>query len=141
MAMTFDPFAELDRLTGTLLGTPQGPRFIPVDLYRDGERYVLNADMPGLDPDSVDIDVDGQLLTIRARRTAEDREGVGWIARERPFGSYLRQFNLGEGVDAENIEAHYDNGVLSVLLPVSERAKPRKIEVKSGTPQQSVTAG
>jgi HSP20 family protein len=141
MAMTFDPFAELDRLTGTLLGTQQGPRFMPVDLYRDGERYVLNADMPGLDPDSVDIDVDGQLLTIRARRTAEDRDGVSWIARERPFGSYLRQFNLGEGVDAENIEAHYDNGVLSVLLPVSERAKPRKIEVKSGTPQQSVTAG
>ena len=141
MAMTFDPFAELDRLTGTLLGTPQGPRFMPVDLYRDGERYVLSADMPGLDADSVDIDVDGQLLTIRARRTAEDREGVSWIARERPFGSYLRQFNLGEGVDAENIEAHYDNGVLSVLLPVSERAKPRKIEVKSGTPQQSVTAG
>jgi HSP20 family protein len=141
MAMTFDPFAELDRLTGTLLGTQQGPKFMPVDLYRDGERYVLNADMPGLDPDSVDIDVDGQLLTIRARRTAEDRDGVSWIARERPFGSYLRQFNLGEGVDAENIEAHYDNGVLSVLLPVSERAKPRKIEVKSGTPQQSVTAG
>ena len=141
MAMTFDPFAELDRLAGTLLGNPQGPRFMPVDLYRDGERYVLSADMPGLDADSVDIDVDGQLLTIRARRTAEDREGVSWIARERPFGSYLRQFNLGEGVDAENIEAHYDNGVLSVLLPVSERAKPRKIEVKSGAPQQSVTAG
>jgi HSP20 family protein len=141
MAMTFDPFAELDRLAGTLLVNPQGPRFMPVDLYRDGERYVLSADMPGLDADSVDIDVDGQLLTIRARRTAEDREGVSWIARERPFGSYLRQFNLGEGVDAENIEAHYDNGVLSVLLPVSERAKPRKIEVKSGTPQQSVTAG
>ncbi|MET0955412.1 MAG: Hsp20/alpha crystallin family protein [Cryobacterium sp.] len=142
MAMTFDPFAELDRLTGNLLGTQQGPKFMPVDLYRDGDRYVLNADMPGLDPGSVDIDIDGQLLSIRARRTADDREGVSWIARERPFGAYLRQFNLGEGIDAENIAAHYDNGVLSVLLPVSERAKPRKIEVQNGSQQQqSVTAG
>jgi len=142
MAMTFDPFAELDRLTGNLLGTQQGPKFMPVDLYRDGDRYVLNADMPGLDPGSVDIDIDGQLLSIRARRTADDREGVSWIARERPFGAYLRQFNLGEGIDAENIAAHYDNGVLSVLLPVSERAKPRKIEVQNGSEQQqSVTAG
>jgi HSP20 family protein len=136
MAMTFDPFAELDRLTGNLLGTSPGPKFMPVDLYRDGDRYVLNADMPGLDPGSVDIDVDGQLLTIRARRTAEGREGVSWLAQERPYGSYLRQFNIGEGIDAEKIAAHYDNGVLSLLLPVSERAKPRKIEVQSGAPQQ-----
>lgn len=143
MAMTFDPFAELDRLTGSLLGTQQGPRFMPVDLYRDGDKYILNADMPGLDPGSVDIDVDGQLLTIRARRTAEAQGDVAWLAQERPFGSYLRQFSLGVGIDAENIEGHYDNGVLSVLLPVSERAKPRKIEVHSGAPQQqqSVTAG
>jgi HSP20 family protein len=141
MAMTFDPFTELDRLTGTLLGTQQGPKFMPVDLYRDGDRYVLNADMPGLDPGSVDIDVDGQLLTIRARRTADVREGVSWLAQERPHGSYLRQFSVGEGIDAEKIEAHYDNGVLSLLLPVSERAKPRKIEVQSGTQhQQSVIA-
>jgi HSP20 family protein len=136
MAMTFDPFAELDRLTGNLLGTSPGPKFMPVDLYRDGDRYVLNADMPGLDPGSVDIDVDGQLLTIRARRTAEGREGVSWLAQERPYGSYLRQFNIGEGIDAEKIAAHYDNGVLSLLLPVSERAKPRKIEVQSGAQQQ-----
>jgi HSP20 family protein len=144
MAMTFDPFAELDRLAGSLLGTSQGPKFMPVDLYRDGDKYVLNADMPGLDPGSVDIDVDGQLLTIRAGRTAEAaQDDVSWLANERPFGSYLRQFSLGEGIDAENIAAHYDNGVLSILLPVVERAKPRKIEVHSGAPQQqhSVTAG
>jgi HSP20 family protein len=141
MAMTFDPFAELDRLAGNLLGTQQGPRFMPVDLYRDGDRYVLTADLPGVDPDSVDIDVDGQLLTIRARRTAETRDGVSWLAQERPHGSYLRQFNIGEGIDAGKIAAHYANGVLSVLLPVSERAKPRKVQVQSGEPQQTVTAG
>jgi len=135
MAMTFDPFSELDRLTGALLGTAQGPRFMPVDLYRDGDRYILNADMPGMDPDSVDIDMDGQLLTIRARRTAATDGGGNWLVRERPSGTYLRQFSIGEGIDAEAIAAHYDNGVLSLLLPVSERAKPRKIEVQTSAPQ------
>jgi len=142
MAMSFDPFTELDRLTGTLFGTPQGPKFMPVDLYRDGDQYVLNADMPGIDPGSVDIDVDGQLLTIRAQRTADARGDVKWLAQERPHGTYLRQFSVGEGIDSEQITAHYDNGVLSLLIPVSERAKPRKIEVQNGSEQQqSVTAG
>ena len=133
MAMSFDPFTELDRLTGTLFGTPQAPKFMPVDLYRDGDQYVLNADMPGIDPGSVDIDVDGQLLTIRAQRTADARGDVKWLAQERPHGTYLRQFSVGEGIDSEQITAHYDNGVLSLLIPVSERAKPRKIEVSTGS--------
>jgi HSP20 family protein len=133
MAMSFDPFSELDRLTGTLFGTPQGPKFMPVDLYRDGDQYVLNADMPGIDPGSVDIDVDGQLLTIRAQRTADARGDVKWLAQERPHGTYLRQFSVGEGIDSEQITAHYDNGVLSLLIPVSEKAKPRKIEVSTGS--------
>lgn len=146
MAMSFDPFTELDRLAGTLLTAQQGPRFMPVDLYRDGDRYILKADMPGIDPGSVDIDVDGQLLTIRAHRTAELSENVKWISKERPYGSYLRQFSVGEGIDSSQISAHYDNGVLSVIIPVSERAKPRKIEVSSGpahdhsTPEQSSLA-
>jgi HSP20 family protein len=130
--MSFDPFNELDRLTGALLGTRQGPKFMPVDLYRDGDQYVLNADMPGIDPGSVDIDVDGQLLTIRANRTMDHRDGVKWLAQERPHGSYLRQFSVGEGIDSDRISAHYENGVLSLLIPVSERAKPRKIEVSTG---------
>ncbi|ARC57581.1 18 kDa heat shock protein [Frondihabitans sp. 762G35] len=142
MAMSFDPFTELDRLTGALLGSRQGPRFMPVDLYRDGDRYVLNADLPGIDPGSVDIDVDGQLLTVRANRTADTRSGAKWLAQERPHGSYLRQFSLGEGVDPDGITAHYENGVLSLVIPVSERAKPRKIAVTSGqtTEQHSVTS-
>jgi len=129
MAMSFDPFSELDRL----FGSRQGPKFMPVDLFTDGDRYVLNADMPGIDPGSVDIDVDGQLLTIRANRTPEKREGSKWLTQERPHGSYLRQFNLGEGIDSEHITANYDNGVLSLVIPLSERARPRKIEVSTGT--------
>ena len=141
MAMSFDPFTELDRLTETLLGTRPGPKFMPVDLYRDGDRYVLNADMPGIDPGSVDIDVDGQLLTIRAQRTADARGDVKWLAQERPHGTYLRQFSVGEGIDSAQITAHYDNGVLSLIIPVSERAKPRKIEVStSATPEQASLA-
>jgi HSP20 family protein len=140
MAMSFDPFAELDRLTSSLMGTGQGPRFMPVDLYREGDQYILNADMPGIDPGSVDIDVDGQLLTIRANRTPEAPEGVKWTSQERPYGTYLRQFSVGEGIKSDSITAHYDNGVLSLIIPVSERAKPRKVEVNVGasTEQHSI---
>jgi len=138
MAMSFDPFSELDRLAGTLLGTAQGPKFMPVDLYRDGDQYVLNADMPGIDPGSVDIDVDGQLLTIRGERTLANHENVKWLTRERTSGSFLRQLNLGQGIDLDNISATYANGVLSVTIPVSEAAKPRKIEISSEK-QETVT--
>lgn len=130
MATSFDPFNELDRLTSGMFGARQ--RYMPVDLYRDGDQYVLSADLPGVDPGSVDVDVDGQLLTIRAQRTGPSAEGAKWLSQERPYGTYLRQFSLGEGVDAERISAHYDNGVLSVVMPVSEKAKPRKIEIASG---------
>jgi len=137
MATTFDPFRELDRMASALLDTRQGPRLMPMDLYRDGDHYVLAADLPGIDPGSVDIDVDGQLLTIRAERTLRSAEGVKWLARERQSGSFLRQLNVGQGVDTEHISASYENGVLLVTIPVSERAKPRKVEVTtSGTTQQ-----
>ncbi|MBZ4486956.1 Hsp20/alpha crystallin family protein [Microbacterium sp. cx-55] len=131
MAMTFDPFSELDRLAAGLLQSRPGPRTMPVDLYRDADRYVVTADLPGIDPGSVDVDVDGQLLTIRAQRTAGSADGAKWLVQERPAGTYLRQFSIGEGVDTAGISASYDNGVLSVVIPVSERAKPRKIEVQS----------
>jgi HSP20 family protein len=132
MPMSFDPFCELDRLTGNLLQFRPGPRFMPVDLYRDDEQYVLVADLPGVDPGSVDIDVDGQLLTIRAERTEGIHGSVKWLSQERPFGSYLRQFNLGDGADSAKISANYDNGVLTVTVPIVERAKPRKIEISAG---------
>jgi len=125
----YDPFRELDRLASTFLDTRRGPRRMPMDLYRDGDHYVLTADLPGIDPGSVDVDVDGQLLTIRAERTLPDGEGVTWITREREAASFLRQLSLGQGVDTENISASYRNGVLSVTIPVSEKAKPRKISV------------
>jgi HSP20 family protein len=104
---------------------------MPIDLHRDGDHYVLSADLPGVDPGSIDVDVDGQLLTIRAERTLRSDGDVQWLAHERPSGSFLRQLTLGDGLDTAAISAHYDNGVLSVVIPVSERAKPRKVEVQS----------
>ena len=131
MTMSFDPFSELDRLATSMFRP--GPKFMPVDLYREKDQCVLSADLPGIDPGSVDVDVDGHVLTIRAQRTAPTQGGSKWLAQERPHGSYLRQFSLGEGVASERISATYDNGVLSVIIPVSERAKPRKIEVSTAS--------
>ena len=139
MAMNFDPFRDLDRVAGALLETRQGPRLMPMDLYREGDVYILSADMPGIDPGSVDVDVDGQLLTIRAERTLSNHEGVKWLTRERQAGSFLRQLNLGQGIDIEGITASYDNGVLSVTIPVSEKAKPRKVQVTSNGAAQRDT--
>ena len=131
MAMYWDAFRELDRLATEMLGTRQGPRMMPIDLLRDGDHYVLSADLPGVDPGSVDIDVDGQLLTIRAERTLRSNDDVQWLVHERPSGSFLRQLTLGDGLETSAISAHYDNGVLSVVIPVSEKAKPRKVEIQS----------
>jgi HSP20 family protein len=104
---------------------------MPIDLYRDGDHYTLNADLPGIDPKSVDLDVDGQYLTIRAERVAPSAEGRAWLARENRSGSFVRRLTLGDSVDRENISASYNAGVLSVTIPVAEKAKARKIEIVS----------
>lgn len=130
MATRFDPFRELDRFAQAMRS--ESLRHMPMDLYRQDDRYVLSLDLPGVDPGSVDIDVDGQLLTIRAERTLRSEDGVQWLSREREGGSFLRQLSLGQGIDTDGITAHYENGVLNVIIPVSEKAKPRRIEVQSG---------
>ncbi len=140
MSLTFDSLSQLDRFAASVLDSVRAPRLMPVDLYREGDRYVLHADMPGVDPGSIDVDVDGGQLSIRAQRTADTREGVRWLARERGAGSFLRQFTLGDGVDVEKISATYESGVLSVIIPVSERAKPRKIAVESNEQRQAIDA-
>lgn len=140
MALTFDPFSQLDRFAASVLDSVRAPRPMPVDLFRDGDRYVLHADLPGADPGSIDVDLDGGQLTIRAQRTPDTSDGVRWLARERGSGSFLRQFSLGEGVDLDGISASYESGVLSVIIPVSERAKPRKITVESTDQREAINA-
>ncbi|MEX5270449.1 Hsp20/alpha crystallin family protein [Kocuria sp. CPCC 205290] len=135
MATMFTPFNDFDRLAASLFAR-QGLREMPMDLYREGERYILRADLPGIDPESVDVDVDGQLLTIRAERTLPEVQDVQWITRERQSSSFVRQLNLGQGIDIQNIAASYDNGVLTVTIPVSAQARPRRIQVVSGQGEQ-----
>jgi HSP20 family protein len=151
--LRFDPFRDFDRMTEQLLGVPSGtaraPRFMPMDLYRSGDHYVLHADLPGVDPGSVDVSVENGTLTIRAQRSERTEDGVQWISSERFTGTYLRQLSLGEGIDTEKIGATYANGVLTVTLPVAERAKPRKVSItvednsqtiEAGSPQSEITA-
>ena len=129
MSNPFDVLSQFDRLASSVFDTARTPRLMPVDLFRDGDQYVLSADLPGIDPASVDLDVDGQVLTIRAERPMPATENVKWIAHERPHGTYLRQFTLGNGVDTDGITANYEHGVLSVIVPIAEKAKPRKIAI------------
>ena len=140
MATMFPPFNDFDRLAASLFAR-QGLREMPMDLYRDGDQYILRADLPGIDPGSVDVDVDGQLLTIRAERKLPEVRDVQWITRERQSSSFVRQLNLGQGIDIQGIAANYDNGVLTVTIPVSAEAKPRKIQVVSGQGEQQVLGG
>lgn len=126
----YDPLRDLERFANNLFeGARRGPRRMPMDLYRDGDQYVLTADLPGIDPESVDVELDGQLLTIRAERTVPAGDDKTWITRERESGTFLRQLSLGQGIDTDGIAATYSNGVLTVTIPVSEKARPRKIEV------------
>ncbi len=152
MVLRFAPFREVDRLAEQMFAVAGGhvPRAMPMDLYRSGDHYVLHADLPGVDPGSVDLSVDNGTLTIRAERSGRTEEGVEWLASERFTGSYMRQLALGDGVGADRISATYENGVLTVSIPLAEKAKARKIDVSTkgqhtviaGTAEQSaVTSG
>ena len=130
MLMRFDPFAELDKLAQSTR-TPRFP-VMPMDAYRHGDSFVIRFDLPGADPATVDLTVEKNVLTVRAERTWRPQEGDEVLVNERPQGSFTRQLFLGEGLDAERIEAHYDQGVLTVTIPVAEKAKPRKVTVTTG---------
>ena len=135
VAFSYDPFRDLDTLTERMLSRAsdagQATRAMPVDLFRSGDHYVLRCDLPGADPGSVDVGVDGRTLTIRAQRSAQP-EDVEWLAQERATGTFVRQLTLGRGLDLDRIEATYADGVLSLSLPVAEEAKPRRIPVTTG---------
>ncbi|WP_374457527.1 Hsp20/alpha crystallin family protein [Nocardioides sp.] len=126
-----DPFREIDRITQQLMGTTNRPVAMPMDAWREGDRFVLEFDLPGVSPESVDLDVERNVLTIRAERVASNGD---WqmLASERPRGAFSRQLVLGDNLDLERIEAAYRDGVLRLVVPVAEKAKPRKIEVRTG---------
>ncbi|MEA4942937.1 MAG: Hsp20/alpha crystallin family protein [Propionicimonas sp.] len=129
MARTFDPFREMDRWLGDVVRTPASAA-MPMDLYREGEAFIARIDLPGVDPSSIDIDVEDRTLTIRAERKTPTGEGEQkWLVHERPAGTFARQLTLGHGVALDRIAADYSDGVLSLIIPVAEEAKPRKITV------------
>jgi HSP20 family protein len=139
MLMRFDPFRELDRVTQQLWSGARPP-VMPMDAYRHGEEFVVQFDLPGVDPDSIDLTVEKNVLTVSAQRSWQPQEGDQVVASERPQGSFSRQLFLGESLDTEHISAGYANGVLTVTIPVAEAAKPRKVEITSGGNGKAIPA-
>ncbi|MEU6829854.1 HSP20 family small heat-shock protein [Nocardia beijingensis] len=140
MLMRTDPFRGLDRLTEQVFGTPARPAVMPMDAWRDGDEFFVELDLPGVDPDSLDLDVERNVVTVRASRPQLD-PGRAMIATERTRGVFSRQLFLGENLDTDRIRADYRDGVLRLIVPVAEEAKPRKIEVTcAGHERQAINA-
>ncbi|KQX65223.1 MULTISPECIES: Hsp20/alpha crystallin family protein [unclassified Streptomyces] len=143
MLMRTDPFRELDRLTQQLLHTPgtwSRPSAVPMDAYREGEEYVIALDLPGVSADAIDIDVERNMLTVRAeRRPITQADDVQMELSERPLGVFSRQLVLADTLDTEHIKADYDAGVLTLRIPIAERAKPRKIAIGGGSAHKEIS--
>ena len=132
MLMRTDPFRDLDRLTQQVFGTATRPAAMPIDAYRRGEEFIVELDLPGVQPDSIDLTVEKNVLTVHAERRRDDAEGVELLVGERPQGTFSRQLFLGDTLDTDAIQADYVDGVLTLRLPVAEKAKPRRVEIKTG---------
>ncbi|MFR9804467.1 Hsp20/alpha crystallin family protein [Pseudonocardia sp. RS010] len=143
MLMRTDPFRELDRWAQQVFGQ-QGnhtrPVAMPMDAYRAGEQFVVQFDLPGVEPASIDLSVERNVLTVKAERHQAIEEGAESVVAERPYGVYSRQLFLGETLDTEHIEAHYDSGVLTLRIPIAAQAKPRKIEIQAGDDHRQLTS-
>jgi HSP20 family protein len=140
MLMRTDPFRELDRLTQQVFGTPgtwSRPTAMPMDAYRDGDQFVVCFDLPGVSPDAIELDVERNVLTVKAERRPIGKD-VEMQVSERPLGAFSRQLFLGDTLDTERIDAGYEAGVLTLRIPIAERAKPRRIAITSSdeTPRQ-----
>ena len=129
---TADPFRDLDRLAQQVFGTTNRPAVMPMDAWREGDEFVIEFDLPGVAAESIDLDVERNVLTVRAERVARNGD---WemLASERPRGVFSRQLVLGDNLDLGKIQAGYEGGVLRLRVPVAEQAKPRKIQISSGS--------
>jgi HSP20 family protein len=142
MLMRTDPFRDLDRLTQQVFGTASRPNAVPMDAYRKGHEFFVHFDLPGVDPDSIDLTVEKNVLTIRAERRPSVDPEAEMLVSERPTGSYTRQLFLGETLDSERIKADYRAGVLTLTIPVTEAAKPRKVSItQSDAQRELITTG
>ncbi len=143
MLVRFDPFRELDRLWDAANAAASGPRSMPMNVVRRGDRLVLTFDLPGVPLEAVDLTVERDQLTVTAERSQEQREGEEWLVNERPVGRYHRQLLLGDNLDTDRIAANLHDGVLEITIPVAEQAKPRKVAIGGGdsaTPADAIEA-
>ncbi|MGW1954218.1 Hsp20/alpha crystallin family protein [Streptomyces sp. NPDC001920] len=131
MLMRTDPFREFDRLAQQVFGAPR-PAAMPMDAYRAGDDFIVHFDLPGIDPETIELDVERNVLNVRAERRTPAPEGAELVVAERPTGSFTRQLFLGDTLDADRIDASYDAGVLTLRIPVAEKAKPRRIQITGG---------
>jgi HSP20 family protein len=132
MLLRFDPFRDLDRLAGEMLGAARTPTPMPMDCLRSGDKFLVRFDLPGIDAESLDVSTENNTLTVSAERRRRDPEDATYLVSERPSGSYKRQLVLGDGLAVDEIRADYQDGVLTLTIPVAEQAKPRKIEISRG---------
>lgn len=141
MLMRTDPFRDLDRLAQEVFGTPARPAAMPIDAYREGDEFVVHFDLPGIDADTIELTVERNVLTVHASRPRSgDTEGRELVVAERPHGTFSRQLFLGDTLNSDRLEARYDAGVLTVRIPVAEKAKPRRVAVASGNGAHQITA-
>jgi HSP20 family protein len=136
--MRTDPFRDFDRLAQQVLGTPARPAAMPMDAYRHGDEFVVQFDLPGVDTTSIELTVEKNVLTVHAERRRPEVEGVEMLAGERPQGTFSRQLFLGESLDTERIDAQYADGVLTLRLPVAEKAKPRRVPISVAKSQTAI---
>jgi HSP20 family protein len=145
MLMRFDPFRELDRLAEQLASTAtRAPRAFPMDAYRRGNQFIVEFDLPGIEPSSIELTVEKNVLSVRAERRFEPREDDEVIVAERPQGTYTRQLFLGDTLDSEHLQAACQHGVLTLTIPIAETAKPRRVPIGAGQGAQTIeplTAG
>ena len=136
----FDPFRDLDRLTEQMMSGGGGgsPRSFPMDAYRRGEQFFVHLDLPGVDADSIELTAENNMLTVSAERRFESEDQDQVVIQERPQGQFTRQLLLGDSLDVDRIEANYENGVLTLSIPVAEQAKPRRISVGRSGGQQTI---
>jgi HSP20 family protein len=137
MLMRTDPFRDFDRLTEAVFGTGARPAAMPMDAYRDDGTFVVHLDLPGVDADSIDLTVEQNVLTVHAERKPPAGDSAERVVSERSYGVFSRQLFLGDTLDADNLSASYDAGVLTLRIPIAEKAKPRKVAVTGGpSPRQ-----
>lgn len=142
MLTSFDPFfQDFERLTEGVLGRRGAPALMPVDAYRHGDELVVRFDLPGIDPESVELTVEKNVLSVGAERRWAPEEGDQIVLAERPQGRYSRQLYLSDNLDTDHIDARYEHGVLTVRIPVSEQARPRKVQITAGAHQEAISAG